>query len=359
MNDERRPDRPGPDDVSAGIALECETGATRPPFLRRCVAAIGDVRADTGFDHRRRAASCVQRLMLSKLFRSRTQVAAPAAPAVPDGTVVWAVGDIHGRLDLLQPLVEAIAADPRDRSATRRVVVFLGDYIDRGPDSRGVLRLLAGLSADQGVEWRFLKGNHEQAMLGFLEDASAGPKWCEYGGDNALRSYGLRVPDLAHRTEAWARVSADLRHKLTAREMAFLEDLELSVTVGDYFFSHAGARPGMALDRQSPEDLLWIRQPFLNSETVFERVVVHGHTPTPRVHADHRRIGIDTKAYDTGILTALRLQRCERSLLQSVGPRRGPQGPTGDNEYLPADGAGVVIRTERFDPGHAEVDAVR
>lgn len=296
--------------------------------------------------------------MLSKLFRSRTQIAAPAVPAVPDGTVVWAVGDIHGRLDLLLPLVDAIVADLRDATATRKVVIFLGDYIDRGPDSRGVLKLLAGLPVSEGVEWRFLKGNHEQAMLGFLDDPAAGPKWCEYGGDNALRSYRLRVPDLAHRTEAWARVAADLRHKLTARETEFLETLELSVTVGDYFFSHAGARPGVALDRQSSGDLMWIRQPFLNSGTEFECVIVHGHTPATAVHADHRRIGIDTKAYDTGVLTALRLQGCERSLLQTVGPRRGPEGRTGDDEYLPSDGAGVLIRAERIDSQNAEVGVV-
>ena len=297
--------------------------------------------------------------MLSKLFRSRTKVAAPASPAVPDGTVVWAVGDIHGRLDLLQPLVEAIVADPRDRAAKRRVVVFLGDYIDRGPDSRGVLLLLAGLSADQGVEWRFLKGNHEQAMLGFLDDPSAGPKWCEYGGDNALRSYGLRVPDLAHRTEAWARVAADLRHKLTARETEFLEKLELSFTVGDYFFSHAGARPGVALDRQSPGDLMWIRQPFLDSPTAFEQVVIHGHTPTPRVHADHRRIGIDTKAYHSGVLSALRLEGFERDLLRAVGPRRGSDARSGSKEYLPTDDTGVMLQTERLEPAQAEIEGLR
>jgi serine/threonine protein phosphatase 1 len=296
--------------------------------------------------------------MLSKLFASRTQIAAPAAPAVPDGTIVWAVGDIHGRLDLLQPLVEAIVADIHASVATRKVVVFLGDYIDRGPDSRDVLRLLSGLPAIQGVEWRFLKGNHEQAILGFLDDPSAGPKWCEYGGDNSLLSFGLRVPNLTHRTEGWARVAADLRHKLTARETAFLENLELSLTVGDYFFSHAGARPGVTLDRQSAEDLMWIRQPFLNSGTSFERVVVHGHTPTPRVHADHRRIGIDTKAYETGILTALRLQGCERSLLQSVGPRRGPHGRSDGDESLPPVGTDVLIREERFQPERANGGAV-
>lgn len=282
----------------------------------------------------------------------------PTAPTVPPGTVVWSVGDIHGRFDLLLPLVEAIVADLHDSRAERKMVIFLGDYIDRGPDSRGVIRLLAGLSRSQGVEWRFLKGNHEQAMLEFLEDPSRGARWCEYGGDRALQSWGLRVPELAHRTEAWARVAADLRHKLTKPKLAFLENLELSVTVGDYFFSHAGARPGIALDRQSSEDLMWIRQPFLESETGFESVVVHGHTPTLRVHADQRRIGLDTKAYDTGVLTALRLEGQDRSLLQSVGPRRGPRGRSGGDEYLPSDGTDVLIRAERLDPEHADVGVV-
>jgi len=289
-----------------------------------------------------------QRTMISNFFRARTRTAVPIAPAVPPGTVVWAVGDIHGRLDLLQPLVEAMVVDLQASGATRRVVVFLGDYIDRGPDSRGVLRLLAGLSTEQGVEWRFLKGNHEQAMLEFLEDPSAGARWCEYGGDRALLSWGLRAPELAHRAEAWARVAADLRHKLTKNETAFLETLELSVSVGDYFFSHAGARPGVALDRQSSKDLMWIRQPFLDSQTSFERVVVHGHTPTTAVHVDQRRIGVDTKAYDTGVLSAVRLEGTERSLLQAIGPRRGSEARDGGQEYLPSDVAGVIVRSERL-----------
>lgn len=261
--------------------------------------------------------------MLSRLFRSRTQAATPSAPAVPEGTVVWAVGDVHGRLDLLQRLLDGIVADLRDSAATRKVVIFLGDYIDRGPDSRGVLKLLADLALTEGVEWRFLKGNHEQAMLGFLDDPSSGPRWCEYGGNAALRSYGLRAPDLTHRTEAWARVAADLRHKLTAEEISFLDNLELSVAVGDYFFSHAGARPGVPLDRQSPEDLMWIRRPFLESTATFSQVVVHGHTPTPEVHADGRRIGIDTKAYQSGILTALRLEGQARTILRAQSAEDG------------------------------------
>ena len=296
--------------------------------------------------------------MISKLFRTRTKVMIPSVPAVPPGTVVWAVGDVHGRLDLLSPLVEAIQTDLQGSAAERKMVIFLGDYIDRGPDSRGVLSLLAELSPSGGVEWRFLKGNHEQAMLDFLERPLAGPRWCEYGGDCALRSWGLRAPELAHRTEAWARVAADLRHKLTKSEAAFLESLELSVTVGDYFFSHAGARPGLALDRQSAEDLMWIRQTFLDSGTAFERMVVHGHTPTSEVHSDHRRIGIDTKAYASGILTALRLEGQERSLLQSVGTRRGSQALTGGEEYLIEGGSGVVIRTELLERDEAFIDAI-
>lgn len=239
---------------------------------------------------------------------------------VPDDTVVWAIGDVHGRRDLLHPLIDWILKDQSEWPNQRAVVIFLGDYIDRGPDSRGVIQLLACLPEDQGVEWRFLKGNHEETMLNFLEDPSVGARWCEYGGDATLRSYGLKPPNLKHKAEGWASLSADLRHKVSARERAFLETQELSITVGDYFFSHAGARPGEALDRQSPEDLMWIRRTFLNSEVEFERVVVHGHTPTAEVHADRRRIGIDTRAYESGVLTALRLNGHDRKIVQAVGP---------------------------------------
>jgi len=294
--------------------------------------------------------------MLSRLFRSRAPAAPRAEPAVPQGSIVWAIGDIHGRLDLLQPLVEAIVADLRVSAASRKVVVFLGDYIDRGPDSRGVIQLLAGLRLVEGIEWRFLKGNHEQAMLGFLEDPSAGPRWCEYGGDSALRSWGLRMPELVHRTEAWARVAADLRHKLSAPELAFLEGLELSTSVGDYFFSHAGARPGVPLERQSAEDLMWIRRQFLDSPVGFGQVIVHGHTPTTEVHADHRRIGIDTKAYDSGTLSALRLEGTTRRLLQAVGRRR-PSGSRSE-DVIPPECGEVVVRTGPLTVGAAGAEAV-
>lgn len=264
--------------------------------------------------------------MISTLFRKKPRAGAPETPRVPEGTVVWAVGDIHGRLDLLQPLVEGILADAEASAASRKVVIFLGDYVDRGADSRGVIRCLADLPTDRGIEWRFLKGNHEEAMLDFLDDPSAGARWCEYGGDAALRSYGLKPPELKHKLEAWARVSADLDHKLTPRERAFLENLELSLSIGDYFFAHAGARPGEPLDRQSERDLMWIRNSFLDSEVEFEKVVVHGHTPTRKVHVDRRRIGVDTKAYESGVLSAVRLHGDERDILQAILPNGSSSG---------------------------------
>lgn len=256
--------------------------------------------------------------MISRLFKKKPQVTSPRSPTVPEGEVVWAVGDIHGRLDLLQPLVEHMMADTVASDARRTTVVFLGDYIDRGPDSRGVIQYLSGLPTRSSIEWRFLKGNHEEAMLDFLADPTTGPTWCEYGGDATLASFGLRLPQMRHKPEAWAHLSADLDHKVSRVEREFLEELELSLSAGDYFFAHAGARPGTALADQSDRDLMWIRNSFLDSEVEFEKVIVHGHTPTTDVHVDHRRIGTDTKAYETGVLTALRLERNLRALLQTV-----------------------------------------
>lgn len=256
--------------------------------------------------------------MISTLFKKKkVAVAAPANPRVPDGTIVWAIGDIHGRLDLLKPLVEAIMADAAASDADRKVVIFLGDYVDRGPDSRGVIQYLAALPKDAGIEWRFLKGNHEEAMLDFLEDPTTGPTWCEYGGDTTIASYGLRLPQMKHKPEPWKHLAADLDHKLTPGELEFLQGLELSLSIGDYFFAHAGARPGIPLEQQSTRDLMWIRNSFLDSEVEFEKVVVHGHTPAREVHMCKRRIGVDTKAYESGVLTALELAGAARRTLQA------------------------------------------
>lgn len=255
--------------------------------------------------------------MFSSLLKRRGLVKSPVSPAVADDALVWAIGDVHGRLDLLTPLVDAIRADAEAFTGRSKTVIFLGDYIDRGPESRGVIRYLSELPRNEGIDWRFLKGNHEEAMLNFIENSADGAKWCEYGGDATLASYGLRVPPMKHMLDAWSHLSADLDHKLTQTERSFLDNLELSISIGDYFFAHAGARPGQLLDRQTDHDLMWIRNSFLNSDVEFDKVVVHGHTPSSEVYVDHRRIGLDTKAYETGVLSALRLEGGRRSLMQN------------------------------------------
>lgn len=261
--------------------------------------------------------------MLSTLFRKKARPAAPTAPAVPDGLAVWAIGDIHGRLDLLKSLMKAVLEDIKASPSQRKLVVFLGDYIDRGPDSRGVIDLLIRLSDVAGVEWHFLKGNHEEIMLRFLDDPSVGNRWCTYGGDAALASWGLKPPSIAHRKEGWAHLSDELNHALTPDQRAFLNALETELMIGDYAFVHAGYRPGVPLADQSDGDRLWIRGDFLDSDVEFDKVVVHGHTPVRSVHQDRRRIAVDTKAYSSGVLTALRLQGTTRSFLQTGQPADG------------------------------------
>ena len=260
--------------------------------------------------------------MLRRLFNRTPKVVPAALPRVPAGlpvgSVVWAIGDIHGRLDLLDRLLSAITDSDEVRNGVKPVLVFLGDYIDRGSNSRGVIDRLVILADDPTFETYFLKGNHEDKMLEFLEDSTVGAAWCDYGGAQALESFGLKVPVLKHRQEGWASLSSDLAHRLSPRQRDFLESLEYSVAIGGYFFAHAGARPGVPLEDQSHHDLMWVRGSFLNSEVRFERVVVHGHTPADDPYIDHRRIGIDTRAYESGVLTAVRLEGEGHRFLQAV-----------------------------------------
>lgn len=255
--------------------------------------------------------------MFARLFNRRPAAPVPRRIATPADTVIWAVGDVHGRLDLLSPLVEALIADLDAAETSRKAVVFLGDYIDRGPDSKGVLDLLAGLKDRTGLELHFLRGNHEDRMEAFLADAAYGPGWCDYGGREALQSYGVTPPFDKTDTDGWDAACEDLNAGVSAEQRAFLAGQAYSVSIGDYFFAHAGAEPGLPLDQQDPQQLMWVRQSFLDHPVPFEKMVVHGHTPTEEVHADHRRIGIDTGAYATGILTGLRLEGEARELLQT------------------------------------------
>jgi serine/threonine protein phosphatase 1 len=203
------------------------------------------------------------------------------------------------------------------------VVVFLGDYVDRGDDSRAVIERIIQLQSDQHFEVRALKGNHDEAFLQFLQDASFGPTWAEYGGMQTLLSYGVAPPLLRSSTEVWEAVRHALGAALPRSHLTFLTSLELMVIYGDYAFVHAGIRKGVALSAQAASDLLWIRDDFLQAKGPFEKVIVHGHTPEAEPFLGVDRVGIDTGAYATGILSAVRLQDTTRRTIQAKRSRVG------------------------------------
>ena len=241
---------------------------------------------------------------------------ATAEPRVPEGTRVYAIGDIHGRADLLRALQAKIVEDARRAPIERKVVVYLGDYVDRGLESRQVIELLMDAPLD-GFECVHLKGNHEAFMLDFLDDASMGPAWFANGGLATILSYGVGLGD-GVRAEARAEhAQAAFRAALPSRHREFLAALPYMHVEGDYAFVHAGIRPGVPLERQSSQDLMWIRQEFLGSSVRHPKMIVHGHSIhfTPEVKTN--RIGIDTGAYATGALTCLVLERAKRDFLHT------------------------------------------
>ncbi len=248
-------------------------------------------------------------------LRARKPDRAPAA--APDGEVIYAIGDIHGRVDLLRSLLRKIEADTASRPDLVPRVVTLGDYVDRGQDSRGVLDILAGLAAQGGERMIALKGNHEEALLNFLDDPEGALAWAEHGGRETLASYGVHPPSGRDDLAAWRAARDAFAAALPPAHLTFLESLRLFATIGDYVFVHAGLRPGIPLEQQSDRDLLWIRQEFLEAPAFGDRVVVHGHTPTAEPVQRPGRIGVDTGAYATGILTALRLEGSERRFLRT------------------------------------------
>ncbi len=220
----------------------------------------------------------------------------------PEPQRIYAIGDIHGRLDLLRRAIAAIERDVAERGPAA-LTVTVGDYIDRGPDSRGVLECLAGNPFP--TPYVALKGNHEEMLTAFLADAGAGAHWAANGGLETLRSYGVRVRGAW--TTDFAAARAALRAALPQAHVDFLRRLKPSACRGDYFFCHAGVRPGVPLAHQSEEDLLWIRGAFLSSDADFGKVVVHGHTPLAAPDVRFNRIGIDTGAYFSDRLTCVAL----------------------------------------------------
>ena len=218
-----------------------------------------------------------------------------------DNKRLYVIGDIHGRLDLLDRLIAAIDRDARERGGAT-LTVTLGDYIDRGPQSRGVLERLA--ENPFPGDYVALKGNHEVLLQAFLDDPGIGGQWRNLGGLETLHSFGIRVAPLMVGRD-FAGAAAALRAALTPRQREFLAALQTSLTVGRYFLCHAGVRPGVPLARQSEQDLLWIRDEFLRSTMDFGKIVVHGHTPTEAPEVLPNRINIDTGAFATGRLTCV------------------------------------------------------
>ena len=238
-----------------------------------------------------------------------------AKPRGARGYRAYAIGDVHGRLDLLEQLLADIERDRRERPARKTLLVFLGDLIDRGPHSAQVLDRLRNFSAD-GVRTVFLLGNHEEVLLRILDgDAALITKWRWFGGSECLSSYGVEPAQLAKLIdeEALQRVRA----AIPADHVKFLESFVDTCRFGDYLFVHAGIRPGVSLEEQLQADLRWIREPFLLDESDHGCVVVHGHTISEEVEERPNRIGIDTGAYQTGVLSALAIEGDRRWYLQT------------------------------------------
>lgn len=226
------------------------------------------------------------------------------------------VGDIHGRLDLLEELLHLLEQDVSKRGKLKIAIVFLGDLIDRGPASAGVVERLRSYSPPF-AEPLFLMGNHEEVLLRVLAgDAELLKQWLKFGGAECLRSYGGDLLLLGRMQPDQA--IAYVRRLVPKTHVRFLRSFADTISFGRYLFVHAGVRPGTPLREQLQTDLRWIREPFLEDERDHGSVVVHGHTISETVDLRANRIGIDTGAYRTGVLTALAIERGERWLLQTA-----------------------------------------
>ncbi|RST85259.1 serine/threonine protein phosphatase [Aquibium carbonis] len=235
--------------------------------------------------------------------------------AAPKGMRIYAIGDVHGRRDLLDRMHELIAAEiERDRPADWRII-HLGDYVDRGPDSAGVVERLAHRTADD-PRVLALVGNHDLGFLDFLAVPQQDGLFATHGGVDTARSYGvgLNVHDPVALTDGWTELEA----AVPARHRDFLASLPFSLAFGDFFFCHAGIRPGVPLAQQAPDDLVWIRQEFHRWPHLHPKVVVHGHTPTHEPGIFGNRVNLDTGAWESGRLTALVIEGTEKRFLQAT-----------------------------------------
>lgn len=255
--------------------------------------------------------------MLARLFKRATAPRPLDIARVPDGARVYAIGDIHGRKDLLLDLVARIDADDATRGDAATQIIFLGDLVDRGPDSAGVIEVAMRLKAERGDQIRFLLGNHEEIFIEACRKRE--PKLLRFflkiGGDATLQSYPIT------RAEYMDMGMDELVERLPTlvpeAHLAFLESFEDQIVIGDFAFVHAGIRPDVPLAEQKVSDLRWIREEFFGHKGDFEKVVIYGHTIYSEVEEQSNRIGIDTGAYATGQLTAIGLEGNDRWYLQT------------------------------------------
>lgn len=239
-----------------------------------------------------------------------------SAPRVPDDVRIYAVGDIHGRLDLLDQMLELIDRDVPTARGRTIIRLFVGDYVDRGPHSSAVIARLLLLQRED-PEAIFLRGNHEQMMLEFSGTASCYPRWRALGAEETLQSYDV-TPPIFEDAGALEETRQALMRAVPAAHWAFLNATRTSYSSGDYLFVHAGIRPGVFLAEQKAHDMMWIREEFLSSKLSFEKFVVHGHSPTGKPEVRRNRIGIDTRAFRTGRLTALCLEGKKQRFVSAV-----------------------------------------
>jgi serine/threonine protein phosphatase 1 len=235
--------------------------------------------------------------------------------SLPAGLRIYSIGDIHGRLDLLDELLSRLDADIALRPSVRPIFVFLGDYIDRGPSSRETIDRL--LERREISECIFLKGNHEQIAVKCLSNPELFNQWMRLGGVATLASYGVTPGNLLNRKTV-AELQSAFHSALPPAHFRFFRDQQTSFACGDFFFAHAGVRPRVELSRQTENDLLWIREEFLTSREDFGKTIVHGHTPTPEIEIRPNRINIDTGAYATGRLTCLVIEESSLSVIDTL-----------------------------------------
>ena len=239
----------------------------------------------------------------------------------PDGLRLYAIGDVHGRQDLLAAMHRRIASELEYASGSDWRIVHLGDYVDRGPDSKSVIDFLIE-ARKRDPRHIMLAGNHDIGMLEFLADAEPDGLFMNYGGIQTAQSYGVDLVRDAHwygKAGTVARGHAALVKAVPRNHVDFLQSLTFSVSFGDFFFCHAGIRPGVPLDRQNQQDLIWIRDAFHDHQELFSKVIVHGHTPVPEAEVKANRVNVDTLAWKSGMLSALAINGGDKQIIDVQG----------------------------------------